>query len=135
MTKKSLEINVKKKAKAFCTGERTIAMEASKLPCSACRRVGRNSILCIKCNSWALKRCSEIRNCLIKNLTCRKCSGFICSIEVDEKMTLDGDVTEKVAKFSHLGDVLSSGGVVQDDVTVRIRWRWKKFKDIPGVLC
>ena len=39
----------------------------------------------------------------------------------DEEVTLDGDVIEKMVKFSHLGDVFSSEQGVQEAVTARIR--------------
>ena len=50
MTEKGcLKMNVKK-MKPLCTGVKTVAMEASKFPCSACRsRVGKKceEILCV----------------------------------------------------------------------------------------
>ena len=54
------------------------------------------------------------------DFVCRKCSSFIDSTEVHKKVTLDDDVIEKATKFSHLGDVLSSGGV-HEAVIARIR--------------
>ena len=55
VTEKALKLNVRK-TKAFCTGERTVAMETSKFPCSVYRRgVVKEFILCIKCNCWVLK--------------------------------------------------------------------------------
>ena len=47
----------------------------------------------------------------------------------DGDMTIDGDVTEKVSKFSYLGDVLGSGRRVHEAVIARIRCGRKKFKD------
>ena len=44
------------------------------------------------------------------DFVCRKCSGFRGCTYADEEGTLDGDVIEKVAKFSYLLGVLSSGG-------------------------
>ena len=41
-------------------------------------------------------------------------------------MTMNGDITEKVAKFLYFGDVLSSEGGVQEALTARIRSGWKK---------
>ena len=74
----------------------------------------------------------EIRKCLTKvvDSVCRKCSDFTDNIEVDKKVSLDDDV----AKFSYLGDILSSGEV-QETVTTRIRYELKKFKNIASVLC
>ena len=54
--------------------------------------------------------------------------------EVDEKVTLDGDVKEQVAKLSLLVDVLSSAEGLQEAVIVGIRCEWRKFKDIESVL-
>ena len=53
--------------------------------------------------------------------------GFTGSTEVYEKVTLDDDVTQKVAKFSDLGNVLSSGGV-QEVVTARIRFGSTEYR-------
>ena len=58
LLQKSLKANLKK-LKTFCAGERTISKETSKFPCSVCRRrVGSNSVLCIKCNSRVNKKCT-----------------------------------------------------------------------------
>ena len=51
----------------------------------------------------------------------RKCSGFTGSTHADEEVTLGGDVTEKVAKFSYHRDVRSPEERVQEAVTARIR--------------
>ena len=52
---------------------------------------------------------------------CKNCSGFSGRTEVDEKVTLDGDVINKVAEFLYLGNVLSSeGGGLEKAVIVRI---------------
>ena len=66
---------------------------------------------------------------------CRKCSGFMRSTYAYKEVTLDGDVIEKVAKFSHLGDDLSSGGGGgQEAVNARTRCGWKTFKEIASIL-
>ena len=39
---------------------------------------------------------------------------------------MNGDITEKVAKFLYFGDVLSSEEGVQEALTARIRSGWKK---------
>ena len=54
------------------------------------------------------------------NCVCRKYSGFTGNPEDDEDVTLD-NVIKKVTKFSYRGDVLPSGGVVQEAVTARIK--------------
>ena len=61
-------------------------------------------------------------------IVCRKCSGFTGSAEDEEEIIIDGNVIEKVVKFSYLENVLSSRGGVQEVVTARIRCRWKKFR-------
>ena len=48
---------------------------------------------------------------------------------------VNGDVIEKVTKFSYLVDVLNFGRGVQDAVTAGIRSRWKKFRAIASILC
>ena len=64
-------------------------------------------------------RCSGIRKCLSKavDFECKKCSGSKSSTYADEEVTLDDDITEKVTKFSHLENILSSGIRVQEAVT------------------
>ena len=68
------------------------------------RRVDHSttSMCCIKCNSWVhQKNLSNIRKYLTKvavDFVCRKCSGFANSTEVDEKVTLDGNVKKKSGK-------------------------------------
>ena len=66
------------------------------------------------------------------DFVCKKSFSFTGSTYVDEEVTLDGDVTEKIAKFPHLGDVLTLGWV-QEAVTVKIRFERKKFKNIASV--
>ena len=58
-------------------------------------------------------KCSQGRKYLTKIVSC---SGFTGSFKVDEEVALNGDVIKKVAKFLHLGKVLSSKGEVQEAV-------------------
>lgn len=41
----------------------------------------------------------------------------------------------KLDKFCYLGDVIDGKGDAEAAITARIRSGWKKFKDMPGVLC
>ena len=66
---------------------------------------------------------------------CWKCSDSTGSAVDDIDMALDGDVVENLTKFLNLKDVLSTGGGVQEAVTARIRFEWKKLRDIAIVLC
>ena len=50
-------------------------------------------------------------------------------------MTEDGNIIEKIIEFSCLGDALSSGEIVQETVSARMRSRWKKFKNVECVRC
>ena len=81
------------------------------------RGVEKIPFLCIKCNSLVHRKCSGIRKCLTK-VVCRKCSNFTDSSKFDEEVTINGNVLERVTKFSHLGNVLSSGEGVQEAVDV-----------------
>ena len=54
---------------------------------------------------------------MVIDVTCRKCSGFTDYTEVDEKVTINVDVIERVAKFLYLGDVVSYGLEVHEAVT------------------
>ena len=58
---------------------------------------------------------------------------YTSSTYADEKLTLDGDAIEKTAKLLCLRDVLSSVGRVQEAMTARLRFGWKKLKDIANV--
>ena len=44
----------------------------------------------------------------------KKCSGFTGTNQVVEEVAINGDVLAKMAKFLYLGDVLSSGGGMQE---------------------
>ena len=66
---------------------------------------------------------------------CTKRSDFTGNVDDDGNVILDDDVIEKVAKFLFLKNALSSGGGVQEAVTARIKFGWKKFKDIASVRC
>ena len=82
------------------------------------------------------RKCSGIRKCRSKvDFESKKCFGFTSNAEDDGDETLYGDVIRKGTKLSYLQYVLSSEGGVQEAVTVRIRSKWKKYKDIASVLC
>ena len=73
-----------------------------------------------------IKKVNPILTHAIKSLKSQnQSSSFTHGIEVDEDMTLDDDF-KKVAKFSYLGNLLSSEGVERSE--------WKKPKDIASVL-
>ena len=65
---------------------------------------------------------SPLQNCQTKaiDLASKKCPGFTSSTNVDEEMTLDDDVIEKITKFLYFGDVISSKGRVKEAVAARI---------------
>ena len=67
------------------------------------------------------KKCYGKRKCLTKTVdfVCKKCSSSTGNVEDNEDVTLDGDVVEKLTKCSHLEDVHSSEGKVQEVVTAR----------------
>ena len=67
-----------------------------------------------KRHSGIIRKCIKLKPV---NFVCRKCSCFTSSTKDDEEVALDDNVIRKMAKFSYLGDVLSSGGGVQEAVT------------------
>ena len=75
-----------------------------------------------------------MRKCFCKGVdfVCRICFGLIGNVEGD--MILDGDVIEKVTKFSYMRSVLSPGSGEQEAVTERIRSARKKLKDVACML-
>ena len=74
VTEKGFKVNVNK-TKAFCTGEKTVAMARKHAQLGG---VGRNSILCIKCVCLVHKRCFGVQKCLSMavDFVYRKYSGF-----------------------------------------------------------
>ena len=54
---------------------------------------------------------------------------------MEENIILDKDNIEIVEMFSCIGNVLSTEGMVHDDVTSRIRSTWKNFNKVFIVLC
>ena len=82
------------------------------------------------------------RNIKVSYQGCKFCvleilrfGGFTGSNEIDKEVTPERDATKRVAKFSYLRDVLSSGRKVREAVSARRRCEWKKFKDTTSVLC
>ena len=76
VTEKGFKVNVNK-TKAFCTGEKTVAM-ARKHAQYVEEELGETSILCIKCVCLVHKRCFGVQKCLSMavDFVYRKYSGF-----------------------------------------------------------
>ena len=51
---------------------------------------------------------------------------------MDKKLTLDRDEIETVNRFSHLGDICSNGGEIQEAVTSKIRFAVKSSVTSPA---
>ena len=111
-------------------------MQTRKFPCSVCGNgVGRNALLCTKCQHWVHKKCSGIQGKVtsIIGFVCRRCLGLVAA-SMEENIMLDEDNIDIVDKFAYLGDVLSTEGGAQEAVRSRIRSGWLKFKEISSVL-
>ena len=68
-------------------------------------------------NCWAHRRCFE-QKCLTKLVDfVHSISSYLTSSTEVEEVTPHCNVEKKLAKFLYLGDVLSSGGEVQEVVT------------------
>ena len=61
MEAKGLRVNASKTKVIQCQVSRFQSEDSGEYPCGVCRkRVGINSILCVKCLKWVHKRCSGI---------------------------------------------------------------------------
>ncbi len=106
--------------------------------------VGANSVKCTKCQLWVHGKCSGVQKSLstVKDtFVCKKCSSGtrVSKDEIVDKddQRLDigsGVILEKVSSFCYLGDVLDAGGGVDSAVTARLRYGWKKFRDLTPIL-
>ena len=52
-----------------------------------------------------------------------------------KSVNMERDLIEKVAIFSNLGKFVCTEGGVHEAAGLRIRAKWKRFKDVAGVLC
>jgi hypothetical protein len=96
------------KTKVMWGGEVQQSESSAKYPCTVCGKgVGRNSILCGKCNKWTHKRCSGIKGSIMKvrNFICVRCENG----SREDRLSLvleEGLEVERVRKFCYLGDMV-----------------------------
>ena len=67
-----------------------------------------------------------------RNVTCKKCEGYIG--EAVELEVMLCDEVETVCKFAYLGDRVSVGGGCEATVTARTRCWWVKFNECGELL-
>ena len=137
MERKGLKVNMGKTKILRCQSKSgsVLREESGKYPCGVCKRgVGKNSIFCSGCNKWVHKKCSKLKGKLRENSNyrCVRClSGLgTGSAQIKKEVVLeDGGKLELVDKFCYLGDMLGSGGGVEEASRMRVRCAWAKFKE------
>ena len=109
MEAKGLRVNAGKTKVMQCRVSRFQSEDSGEHPCGVCRkRVGKNSILCVKCHKWVNKRCSGISGKLKSNVDfhCRRClegeNGLFQSVLLKEVVIEPNVKLECVPKFCYL---------------------------------
>lgn len=70
------------------------------------------------------------------HFSCRTCAGErTINRSATEEVLRDGDRLLVVNEFCYLGDMLSSEGGTEADVSVRISAAWNKFRQLSAMLC
>lgn len=137
MEMKGLRVNLGKTKVMMCQSNSGAALreESGKYPCGVCRRgVGTNSILCGGCGKWIHKKCSKLKGKIREdsNYRCFQClSGMVIGTnKIKREVNLpDGGKLELVDKFCYLGDMIGSGGGVEEASRMRVRCAWSKFRE------
>ena len=142
MELKGLKVNIEK-TKVMRSGKSGgEIVKTGRWPCAVCGKgVGANSIQCSDCCGWVQKRCSGARCPLvtIQSFRCRICltdeEEVRCEGERMENLNLEnGEVLEGVRKFHYLGDMLNGEGGSKLASISRVRYGWKKFRELSGIL-
>ena len=140
MESKGLRVNMAKTKIMKCQPKAGLREETGKYPCGVCKKgVGANSILCKGCGKWIHKKCSKCPGKLKEN------TNFRCSVCVsgnasgrgkckNDVKLLNGDKIEVVDKFCYLGDMIGSGGGVEETSQTRVRCAWVKFRELSQIL-
>ena len=122
MELRGLKVNMEK-TKMMVTGRSsTQKIKSGKWSCGCCgKKVGSNSILCIECENWCHKRCSE------HNFKCPECKKDKVTEEKRDGTTLGGQI-EEVQEFCYLGDVLDCETGVERAMRARVSAAWKEWR-------
>lgn len=139
MEVKGLRVNIAKTKVMKCGVGSGQVEKSGKYPCPVCRKgVGRNSIMCVKCESWVHKRCSGIVGALkgITGFHCDSCKGKITRQTGDTgNLSMRGVGNfERIDKFCYLGDMMEAGGGVGWASRCRVRSAWSKFRELAPLL-
>ena len=141
MELKGLKVNIEK-TKVMRSGKsgREI-VKTGRWPCVVCGKgVVANSIQYSDCCGWVHKRCSLARCPLavIQSFRCRiylTDEGVRSEGERMENLNLEnGEVLEGVNKFCYLGDMLNGEGGSSLASISRVRYGWKKFRELSSIL-
>jgi len=140
MESKGLRVNMAKTKVMKCSRDLGQKEVLGKYPCGVCKKgVGANSILCSSCSKWIHKRCSGLSGKLKDdpNFKCRTCvnADGRGPVQVTVKSELaDGGTMERVDTFCYLGDMIGSGGGVEEATRTRVRCAWGKFNELAPIL-
>ena len=139
MEEKGLRVNMEKTKVMQCRVRPGQCDDSGKWPCGVCRkRVGSNSIVCRSCKKWIHKRCSGVKGKLKADVDyrCQTCLNGVTSTTVEAKYVQLGDAgkLECVDRFCYLGDMLCSGGGVEESSRTRVKCAWGKFRELAPIL-
>ena len=132
---KGLKVNLGK-TKVMVSGMERELLVSKIDPCGMCgKRVGANSVLCVRCGKWIHGRCTKMKRVtprLGRDFVCRKCErGVGGMVEQVEKLC---EEVETVKEFSYLGDRVDVSGGCEAAVTARARFGWVKFRECGELL-
>ena len=100
--------------------------------------VGSNSIKCLVCGFWAHKPCSNIRGPLKPNpdFKYNKCRGEVSNATIlyTDPIDINGKEIKKVRSFCYLCDFTGQRGGCFDATTARIKYEWKKVRELFSIL-
>ena len=132
---KGLKVNLGK-TKVMVSGMERELLVSKIDPCGMCgKRVGANSVLCVRCGKWIHGRCTKMKRVtprLGRDFVCGKCErGVGGMVEQVEKLC---EEVETVKEFSYLGDRVDVSGGCEAAVTARARFGWVKFRECGELL-
>ena len=134
--RKGLKVNLGK-TKVMVSGEERVVSVSKVDPCGVCgKKVGVNSVLCVRCGKWIHGRCAGVKRVssrLAKDFVCRRCDRGAEEMgeQIVEKLC---DEVETVKEFTYLGDRVDGSGGCEAAVTARARFGWVKFRECGELL-
>ena len=109
-------------------------VNSGKWSCGVCGKgVHANSVQCTVCKDLIHKRCSGVRDELLRvadGFRCRRCEGTLQEADLAEDLMVDRETYGYVKSFCYLGDTLDRDGGADLAATARIRNGWIKFIEL-----